>query len=180
MDPTTRMYISAALALSYITISVNAMNATHSCNQQLYTIKGLVESFATRKSLTETRILVNYGEFAAYTDSEGKFEVKNILPAKSYIVEIAHPKYFYEPVRVDITSKGKIRARRVNYVQPTIVETLDYPLKFKPHSLHNYFIPRETWRVMDLLLNPMVIMMIVPLFIIWLLPHSNLGANPQR
>lgn len=123
-----------------------------------------------------TKIFVNYGQFVGYPREDGSFEVDN-LPPDSYVVEVTHPRYIYDPIRVDITSKGKIRARRVNHVQPSLVQTLDYPLKFKPRSLHNYFLPRETWRIMDLLLNPMVIMMVVPLFIIWLLPKM---MNPQE
>jgi len=33
------------------------------------------------------------------------------------VVEIANADYIFEPVRVDITSKGKIRARRLNLLQ---------------------------------------------------------------
>jgi len=36
-------------------------------------------------------------------------------------VEVTNPDYFYEPVRVDINAKGKIRARKVNNVQPSQV-----------------------------------------------------------
>jgi hypothetical protein len=129
-----------------------------------------------RMSLMNTRILVNYGQYVGYPREDGTFEVDN-LPPDSYVVEVTHPRYSYEPIRVDITSKGRIRARRVNHIQPALVQTLDYPLKFKPRSLHNYFLPRETWRIMDLLLNPMVIMMVVPLGIIWLLPKM---MNPQE
>lgn len=36
-------------------------------------------------------------------------------------MEVTNPDYFYEPVRVDINAKGKIRARKVNNVQPSQV-----------------------------------------------------------
>lgn len=152
------------------------------CNVKLNKITGNVYSLqhddttTLRMSLMKTRILVNYGQYIAYPREDGSFEVDN-LPSDSYVVEVTHPRYIYEPARVDITSKGKIRARRVNYLQPSLVQTIDYPLRFRPKSIHNYFIPRETWRIMDLLFNPMVIMMVVPLVIIWLLPKM---MNPQE
>ena len=43
------------------------------------------------------------------------------LPTGSYVVEVVNADYYYEPVRVDINSKGKMRARKVNNVQPTQV-----------------------------------------------------------
>lgn len=157
-------------------------NNQKGCNIKLNKIVGNVYSLqhddltTLRMSLMNTKILVNYGQYIAYPKEDGSFEVDN-LPSDSYVVEVTHPKFIYEPVRVDITSKGKIRARKVNYIQPSLVQTVEYPLKFRPKSLHNYFTPRETWRIMDLLFNPMVIMMVVPLVIIWLLPKM---MNPQE
>lgn len=157
-------------------------NGFKSCETRLNKITGKVlslphdDSNSLKRTLMKIKVLVNYGQYYGYPKEDGTFEIDN-LPSDSYVVEISHPNYIYEPVRVDITSKGKIRARRVNYVQPSIVQTLDYPLVFKPKSIHNYFVPRETWRIMDLILNPMVIMMVVPLIIIWLLPKM---MNPQE
>lgn len=152
------------------------------CNLKLNNITGRIYALqhdditTLRMLLMNTRILVNYGQYIAYPKEDGTFEVNNV-PPDSYVVDVTHPKYIYEPARVDITSKGRIRARRVNYIQPSLVQTIDYPLIFRPKSTHNYFIPRETWRIMDLLFNPMVIMMVVPLVIIWLLPKM---MSPQE
>lgn len=160
----------------------NRSKIQETCNINLYKIHGNVYSLqhddllSMRMSLMNTKILVNHGQYIAYPKDDGSFEVNN-LPSDSYVVEAVHPKYIYEPYRVDITSKGKIRARRVNYMQPSLVQTVDYPIQFKPKSLHNYFMPRETWRIMDLLLNPMVIMMVAPLAIIWVLPKM---MSPQE
>lgn len=152
------------------------------CNIKLNKITGQIFSLqhdditTLRMSLMHTKISVNYGQYVGYPREDGKFEIDN-LPSDSYVVEVTHPNYIYEPFRVDITSKGKIRARRVNYIQPALVQTVEYPLQFRPKSLHKYFLPRETWRIMDILLNPMVIMMVVPLVIIWILPKM---MNPQE
>lgn len=157
--------------------------ASHkACDVRSFKIKGNIYSLpnddlATLRSvLVDTKILINYGQLIAFPSEDGSFEVTG-LTSESYIVEASHPMYVYEPMRVDITSKGKIRARRVNYIQPSLVQTLDYPLSFRPKGIYNYFIPRETWRITDILLNPMVILMVVPLVIIWLLPKM---MNPQE
>jgi hypothetical protein len=47
---------------------------------------------------------------------DGQFTVSGV-PAGSYIVEISNVDFVFEPVRVDITSKGKMRARRLNVLQ---------------------------------------------------------------
>lgn len=170
------------LALSGLCHSLGFADETERCNTKLNKIVGNIyslqhdDSITTKMSLMKSRILFNYGQYIAYPREDGSFAADDI-PSGSYVVEVTHPKFIYEPLRVDISSKGGIRARRVNYIQHNLVQTVDYPLKFRPVGLHNYFMPRETWRIMDLLLNPMVLMMIAPLFIIWLLPKMT---NPQE
>ena len=79
------------------------------------------------------------------------------VPSGSYIVEVFNPSVYFEPIRVDVTSKGKIRARKVNHVQPSAVSQISYPLKFKSGLPFRYFQQREQWRITDFLFSPMVI-----------------------
>lgn len=96
-------------------------------------------------------------------------------------MEVANPTYFYEAQRVDINSKGKIRARKVNYIQASAVNQLNYPLKFRPKGPFKYFHARETWRITDFLFNPMVIMMVLPLLLIMVLPKMiNVGDDQTQ
>lgn len=104
----------------------------------------------------------------------------NNLPPGSYLVEVTNPDLFYKPIRVDINSKGKIRARKVNYIQSSAVQQVAYPLKFKPQAPLKYFQIRETWRLTDFLFNPMVLMMVLPLFLIMVLPKMMNDAETQK
>ena len=82
----------------------------------------------------------------------------NDIPAGSYVVEVLSPNNVFEPVRVDISgrAKGKIRARKVNFLQNSAVVTVPYPLKFKSKESAPFFEKREKWKVTDMLFNPMV------------------------
>jgi hypothetical protein len=82
---------------------------------------------------------------------------------------------------VDINSKGKIRTRRLNLIQPSDVTMLRYPLSFESKGYPNYFFKREQFRVMDILLSPMVLMMVVPLLLVVVLPKLvNQDPELQR
>lgn len=116
-----------------------------------------------------TRVHVNGGEYIAFIRDDGTFVIHNV-PSGSYVVEIVHPDYMYEPVRVEINSKGKYRARKVNYIQTSQVIQVPYPLRMKPLSRFRYFQVREQWRLTDFFFNPMVIMMVLPLLLIMVLP----------
>uniref|UniRef100_A0A2A4K544 ER membrane protein complex subunit 7 beta-sandwich domain-containing protein n=1 Tax=Heliothis virescens TaxID=7102 RepID=A0A2A4K544_HELVI len=117
----------------------------------------------------DTRIHVNGGEYIGFIRDDGSFVIHNV-PSGSYVVEILHPDYIYEPIRVEINSKGKYRARKVNYIQTSQVIQVPYPLRLKALSKFRYFQVREQWRLTDFLFNPMVIMMVLPLLFIMILP----------
>lgn len=87
--------------------------------------------------------------------SDGSFEVHDV-PTGSYIVEFAHPKYMFEATRIDISARGKIRARRVNNVDSKSVVQVAYPLKVRSKGLAGYFQKREEFKIVDVLKNPMV------------------------
>lgn len=117
----------------------------------------------------ETRVHVNNGEYIGFVREDGTFVIHNV-PSGSYVVEVINPDFMYEPVRVEINSKGKFRARKVNYIQTSQVIQVPYPLRMKALSKIRYFQVREQWRLTDFLFNPMVIMMVLPLLLIMVLP----------
>jgi hypothetical protein len=52
----------------------------------------------------------------------------------------------------------------------TQVTQMPYPLKIKPQGKYKYFQQREEWKVTDILMNPMVMMMLLPLLLVTVLP----------
>uniref|UniRef100_A0A1A9YUE3 ER membrane protein complex subunit 7 beta-sandwich domain-containing protein n=1 Tax=Glossina morsitans morsitans TaxID=37546 RepID=A0A1A9YUE3_GLOMM len=117
----------------------------------------------------DTSISINGGEYKGFLREDGSFIISGI-PSGSYVVEIDNADYFYEAVRVEINPKGKFRARKVNYIQPSQVIQVPYPLKLKPLTKYQYFQTREQWKITDFLFSPMVLMMILPLFLLLVLP----------
>jgi len=122
-----------------------------------------------------TSVLVDGGDYRAYLKEDGTFSV--FVPSGSFVIQVAHPGVYYEPVRVDVTSKGKFRARKVNNVQPSAVSQVTYPLKFKSGPPFRYFQQREQWRLTDFLFSPMVMMMFLPLILIFILP--KMMSDPE-
>ncbi|XP_053671804.1 ER membrane protein complex subunit 7 homolog [Anopheles nili] len=124
----------------------------------------------------DTQISINGGEYKGFLREDGTFVISSV-PSGSYVVEIINADYFYEPVRVEINPKGKFRARKLNYVQPSQVLQLPYPLKLKALTRFRYFQQREQWKITDFLFNPMVLMMILPLGIMLVLP--KIMSDPE-
>ena len=50
------------------------------------------------------------------------------------------------------------------------VTQVPYPLKMKTMGRYSYFHKREEWKITDMLMNPMILMMVLPLLLITVLP----------
>lgn len=128
--------------------------------------------------ISAARVLVDGEEHVGFLKTDGSFVVHDI-PSGSYVVEVISPAYRFDPIRVDITSKGKMRARYVNYIKTSEVVRLPYPLQMKSSGPPSYFIKRESWGWTDFLMNPMVMMMVLPLLIFVLLPKVVNTSDPD-
>ncbi|XP_071949627.1 endoplasmic reticulum membrane protein complex subunit 7-like [Antedon mediterranea] len=145
-----------------------------------YTIEGkvIISGAKLLEWLPETRILVDGGAYVGFMRADGSFTVGGV-PSGSYVVEVSNPKFLFEPARVEINGKGKMRARKVNLIQPNKINLLSYPLRMKSKTPKEYFQKREEFRVTDALKNPMVLMMVVPLICIVVLPKLINSQDPE-
>ena len=57
---------------------------------------------------------------------------------------------------------------------------LPYPIKAKPLGKFRYFQKREEWKVTDVLFNPMVMMMVMPLLLITVLPKMMQDPETKK
>jgi len=137
--------------------------------QELFTIVGKVHLRLDEQDLAQTRVLVDDGAFVGFLRADGTFTISGV-PSASYVLEVSSPRNVYEAVRVDVNAKGKMRARRLNLLEPGDVQTLRYPVSFESKGLPAYFFKREQFRVLDILMSPMVLMMVVPLLLVLVLP----------
>lgn len=149
-------------------------------NGDTFKIEGraIVPGVRLQEWISTARVVVEGEEHVGFFRIDGSFTVNDVPPG-SYVVQILSPTYRFEPVRVDITTKGKMRARIVNYIKPSEVLRITYPLQMRAIGLHSYFIKRETWGWSDFLMNPMVMMMVLPLVIILLLPKVVNTNDPE-
>ncbi|KAM9466248.1 ER membrane protein complex subunit 7-like [Clarias gariepinus] len=140
-------------------------------NEERFRIEGraLVYGVRAEEWTPRAHVLLHGEEHVGFVRLDGSFTVNDVPPG-SYVLHIASPVYRFEPVRVDITATGKMRARRVNYIRTSEVLQLPYPVQMRCTGQHSYFIKRDTWGWSDFFMNPMVLMMVLPLLIILLLP----------
>ncbi|XP_032803492.2 endoplasmic reticulum membrane protein complex subunit 7 [Petromyzon marinus] len=172
----------AASASSSSSVSSSSFSylEAEDANGERFKIEGRVSvpGFKMQEWISGARVLVEGGEYVGLLRTDGSFTVHNV-PSGSYVVEVASPSFKFDPVRVDITTKGKIRARKLNYIKSSEVVPMPYPLRMRAFGTPNYFMKRETWKWTDFLFNPMVLMMALPLLIVFLLPKVMNTNDPE-
>jgi len=153
--------------------------ATNPSNESVgsYKIEGKITVPPGDNALENTRILIDEGLYVGIPQVDGTFVICGI-PSGSYIVSVISPLHVFEPVRVDINAKGKIRARKVNFIQPGENVPMKYPLNFETHGIPNYFQKREVYRLTDVIMNPMFLTLLVPLALLLILP--KLASQDQK
>ncbi|KAG9336514.1 hypothetical protein JZ751_002861 [Albula glossodonta] len=176
----TWLILSGLFAMSCAYSDMEAGPGSAAANGDKFRIEGraVVPGIKTQDWISTARVLVEGEEHVGFLKTDGSFAV-NDVPSGSYIVEIISPSYRFEPVRVDITSKGKMRARIVNNIKTSEVVRQPYPLQMRSTGPHSYFIKRDSWGWSDFLMNPMVMMMVLPLLIIVLLPKVVNTNDPE-
>lgn len=169
----------ALLALSSGAFSDTSVEEFDENVRATHTIEGKVfppELYTTDDWQRDIVISVNGGEHKGFLREDGTFIISS-MPSGSYVIEILNANYVFEPVRVEINPKGKFRARKVNYIQPSQVIQVPYPLKLKALAKFKYFQQREQWKITDFLFNPMVLIMVFPLLLMLVLP--KMMSDPE-
>lgn len=171
---------TAILNLAFFLVMVSGESDQGPSPPQFFTIEGKVSIPQSINSdwVIQTRVLVDGGKYLGFLAEDGSFVITNVPPG-SYVVEVASPDYDIEPARVEITSRGKMRARRVNNLGSGQPVPLAYPLRFKAKAPTQYFMQREEWRITDVIKNPMVMMMILPVILIGVLPKLMNSQDPE-
>lgn len=124
----------------------------------LYHIQGkvVVQKAPDSSWIAQSRVVLDGGKYSGYLKKDGSFVI-NRVPSGTYVVEVYTPNYSFHPVRVDVTKSGKIRARKINWLKMSSVETIPYPLKFITEAPARFFQKRESWSLLDVVKNnPMV------------------------
>lgn len=157
------------LFLSLLTVAVTMANA--------YTIEGRVYA-PSEKDLTKIKVVLDDGSHRGFVRADGRFAIHNVARG-SYVAQAVSSTLVFEPLRVEISAKGNMRARQLNNLRPSAVVIHKYPLEFKAIGQPRYFQKREQFNVLDMMKNPMVLMMVLPILILAVLPKMVNSQDPE-
>lgn len=162
--------------MNFITLTI-LLNVLYLSFSECFKIEGKV-TVPDKASLSDIRILVDDGVYRAFLRRDGSFTVHNV-PSGSYVVDVVSSSFAFQPVRVDVSTKGNCRARELNMLKPSSVTLKNYPLVFSPYGMVKYFQTREQFSVIDMLKSPMVLLTVLPMLILLVLPKMMNTNDPE-
>eukprot|EP00559_Dactyliosolen_fragilissimus_P007788 CAMPEP_0184862580 /NCGR_PEP_ID=MMETSP0580-20130426/7027_1 /TAXON_ID=1118495 /ORGANISM="Dactyliosolen fragilissimus" /LENGTH=226 /DNA_ID=CAMNT_0027360513 /DNA_START=42 /DNA_END=722 /DNA_ORIENTATION=+ len=130
--------------------------------------------------LNITRLTINHGEYSTYTNAVGKFTFHNVGPGV-HLLDV-HNKYFsFGQVKIQLLEHSMDSPNCIEYVYPgSQKQPIDYPLTLRPHAKYSYFQKRPGISFLFLLKNPMVIIMIMSVGIMYLMPKMMEGMDDEQ
>eukprot|EP00123_Amoebidium_parasiticum_P022077 comp7918_c0_seq1/m.3478 comp7918_c0_seq1/g.3478 ORF comp7918_c0_seq1/g.3478 comp7918_c0_seq1/m.3478 type:complete len:203 (-) comp7918_c0_seq1:291-899(-) len=124
-----------------------------------FTIDGTVELRGNKAQRADVRVLLDGGAQVAFLDAENNFSFKDVSEGW-HLVEVSNPAHVYHTARVWV-SKEQVKARIANFLgRPDRGIEVNYPLHLRPTSEIHYFKEREKWSPLDLVKNPMILMLL--------------------
>ncbi|KAJ1340661.1 hypothetical protein BSLG_004755 [Batrachochytrium salamandrivorans] len=124
-----------------------------------------------------TKVVINHGEYVSYLTEGGEFYFPNIRDG-SHLLQVLCRQYDFNKIRLDVTGKT---------VRASITETgkgwavhgkfVDTPLFLEPLGSFNFFKARESFNIMSLFANPMLLMSGGTMLLFFLLPKLQAGID---
>lgn len=101
------------------------------------------------------------------------------VPTGTYILSVVSPDYTFDQVRIDVQeNEAEIRPYAPGTpLNPPSPIALSYPISLIPRQKHVYFVPRETFNLLGMLSNPMMLMMIAAGGMMFGLPYLTVSLT---
>lgn len=110
----------------------------------------------------------------------GKFIFYNVPAGNSYIISAGGAQLKFRPVRVDVNSKGSMRARELDRIDPHKIEKLPYPIQLRFMGIPQFFHKRQKIDIIGMVMgNPMILMMGVSFLLMMILPKMTDMNDPE-
>lgn len=130
--------------------------------------------------LHSSRVIIDDGRMKGGIISDGSFVVADVPPG-TYLLSVVSKNYAFDQFRIDVLN-DTVQVRPCppgTPLNPPSNVLLPYPIVLIPRQKHVYFIPRETFNLIGMLSNPMMLMMIAAAAMMFATPYLMKNMDPE-
>ncbi|KAI5980467.1 hypothetical protein F5J12DRAFT_841209 [Pisolithus orientalis] len=134
------------------------------------------------EELGAAKILLDAGRYSAGVTRSGNFSIPDVNPGV-YVLSVLSHDYTFEQFRVDVSDASSIPEVK-SYVfgtpllSPSAV-ILPYPIILSPRSKNSYFKPHESFSLLGMFRNPMMMLMLFTAGMMLAMPYIMKNLDPQ-
>lgn len=141
------------------------------------TIVGRLENLDKTPFNMTTHITLNHQQFTTYSRADGGFAIYNVPPGVHQL-DIHNNNYHFGQVKIQLLENEMDAPKCLEYAYPgALKQVIAYPLVLRPHATYTYFEKRQGLSLFSILKNPMVIMMVISLGLMFLMPKMMEGLG---
>ncbi|KAI6106664.1 hypothetical protein EDD16DRAFT_1713292 [Pisolithus croceorrhizus] len=134
------------------------------------------------EDLGSAKVLLDSGRYSGRVTRSGNFSIPDIGPGV-YVLSVLSHDYTFEQFRINVSDSSSIPEIKT-YVfgtpllSPSAV-TLPYPIVLSPRSKNNYFKPHESFSLLGMFQNPMMMLMLLTAGMMLATPYIMKNMDPQ-
>ena len=130
--------------------------------------------------VNSTKIALNNGEMVTYSKLDGSFAFYNVPPGVHLLDVHSHELHFGQ-VKVQILEEASESPKCIEYPYPGATKmVIKHPIHLKAHAKYEYFQPRQGFSPTVLLKNPMMLMMMFSIVMMFLMPKLMENLEPEE
>ncbi|KAF9229490.1 hypothetical protein BS17DRAFT_23725 [Gyrodon lividus] len=134
------------------------------------------------QALGPTKIILDTGRYSGRVTRGGNFSIPDVDPG-TYVLSVLSHHYVFDQVRVDISDSSQppdIKSYIVGTpLTSSISVSLPYPVILTPRHKNNYFKPRESFNLLGMFQNPMMMIMVLTGLMMLGMPYIMKNLDSQ-
>ncbi|PIL32041.1 hypothetical protein GSI_06745 [Ganoderma sinense ZZ0214-1] len=132
--------------------------------------------------LGQVQVVLDHGRLHGGVTRDGSFVIPDV-PAGTYVLSVLAHDHAFEQIRVDVFESETLPEVRPYFpgtpLSPPSTVTLPYPITLSARGKYDYFIPRESFNVLAMFKNPMMMLMLVAGGLVLLTPTMMKNMDPE-
>ncbi|KAI2501484.1 Protein of unknown function (DUF2012) [Fragilaria crotonensis] len=159
------------LLLSFICVAISFA--------QYGTIEGTLR-LPDEMPVNSTKIALNNGEKITYSRLDGSFAFYNVPPG-IHLLDVHSHQLHFSQVKVQLLPDAMDSPKCIEYAYPGAPKNvIQHPIHLKAHAKYEYFQPKQGFSPTMLLKNPMMLMMLVSIGMMFLMPKMMENLEPEE
>ncbi|KAL3918338.1 MAG: hypothetical protein SGILL_004288 [Bacillariaceae sp.] len=143
-------------------------------------LEGRLEFPDKRPFNITTKISLNNGEYTTYSRKDGSFIIYNVPPG-IHQLDVLSKAFHFGQVKVQLLEDAMDAPNCLEYAYPGAPKrTIKYPLVIYANGTYQYFEVKRGFSVFSLVKNPMVLMMLFSVGMMYFMPKMMEGLDPEE